>query len=125
MHCAYAEGTFANLNNQCVKFLEFCVKFGLVAVPASGATLAWYSQYLSKQLKSHGSLVGYMAGVKKLHEVMGVNTLSFSNLVLKLTLQGLKRINPHVVRRARPITPDLLQKIYTMLNMDNIIDAVF
>ena len=95
---AYAEGTFDNLNTQWVKYIAFCLYYRLGALPASTATLVWYVQFLSKGLKSHSSLISYLSGVKKLHTFLGFSTTGFSGIALKLTLMGLRRLNPHVPR---------------------------
>ena len=122
---AYAEGSFANFNTQWVKFLSFCVKFSLVALPASTPTLSWYAQYLSRKLKSHRSLVSYMAGAKKLHVFLGFTTDGFRGITLILTLQGLRRLNKHQVRRSSPITPAILKLIHSSLDHNNKEDVVF
>ena len=108
---AFAEGTFDNLLMQWVIYLEFCVYFLLVALPASTAVLVWYVQCLSKKLKAHKSLTSYLSGVCTLHEVMQFPTRGFTGYILRLMLQGLRRTNTHVVRQALPLTPELLEKI--------------
>ena len=52
---AFAEGTFDNYLCQWVNYLEFCIYFRLVAFPASPLVLAWYAQFLTRNLKAHGS----------------------------------------------------------------------
>ena len=45
--------------------------------------------------------------------------------MLRMTLLGLRRKNNYCVKRARPITPNILRKMYHCLNMNNPVDAVF
>ena len=99
--------------------------FHLVAFPSTTTTLVWYVQFLSKKLKSHASIIAYLSAVKTLHTLLGFSTRGFRGILLKLTLQGLRRMNTHVPRRARPITPTLLKKVYFQLNHNNPKDAVF
>ena len=87
--------------------------------------LVWYVQYLSRSLKSHSSLLSYLAGVKKLHRILGYVTDGFRGCILYLTLAGLKRINSHAVRQALPMTPVILKKMYQQLNLSLVDDAVF
>ena len=122
---AYAEGTFDNLNTQWVKYIAFCLYFRLCALPASTATLVWYVQFLSKGLKSHSSLISYLSGVKKLHTFLGFLTTGFSGIALKLMLMGMRCLNPHIPRRARPITPALLKTIHSKLDMNKASDIIF
>ena len=95
---AYAIGTFENLNTQWVKYLDFCIYFGLLAFPATTLVLVWYAQFLSKKLKAHSSLVSYLSGVKTLHTLLKFHTVGFNGILLKMTLRGLRRTNKHIVR---------------------------
>ena len=122
---AYALGTFDNFTSQWVTFLKFCLYFSLAPFPASTVTLVWYSQYLSTKLKSHSSLVSYLSGVKTLHNLLNYSVVGFSGFLLKITLRGLRRLNPHVVTRARPITPALLRAMHSQLDHDNPVHVVF
>ena len=43
---------------------------------------------------------------------------------LKLTLKGLKRVKQHMVRRAAPLSPQLLSWVHDMLDLSKPVDAV-
>ena len=122
---AFAEGTFDNHLCQWVTYLEFCVFFQLVAFPANALVVAWYAQFLTRRLKSHGALLSYISGVKKLHQMLGYSIKSFKHFILKITLMGLKRSNEHVVVQAPPITPKLLEQMHAQLNFTLEEDVVF
>ena len=122
---AYALGTFDNFNLQWVTFLRFCLYFNLDPFPAATVTLVWYSQFLSRKLKSHASLVSYLAGVKTLHNLLNFSTIGFSGFLLKITLRGLRRLNKHVVTRTRPMTPALLRRIHAQLDHNDPVHVVF
>ena len=122
---AYAIGTFDNLNTQWVKFLKFCVYFQLNPFPATTLVLVWYAQFLSRTFKSHASIVGYLSGVKTLHNLLNYNIAGFQGFLLKLTLRGLRRDNPYIVHRAKPMTPAILRKIHAHLDHEDPIQAVF
>ena len=122
---AYAIGTFENLNTQWVKFLEFCVYFGLKAFPATTLVLVWYAQFLSRSLKAHSSIVGYLSGVKTLHTLLKYSISGFNGLLLKMTLKGLRRNNQHIICRAQPMTPSILQQLHASLNHNDPIHAIF
>ena len=76
-------------------------------------------------MKSHASIVSYLSGVKTLHVLMNYNIEGFTGFLLKLTLRGLRRKNTHIIRRARPMTPNILRQIHRSLNHNNPIHAVF
>ena len=122
---AFAPGTFANYLTQWVKYLSFLVNFGLAGLPATTGVLVWYMQYISRSLKAHSSIVAYLSGVKKLHELMGLPTTAFKGFLLKLTLQGLWRTNEHVPRRALPMTPSILWALVKVLDLTKVDEAVF
>ena len=47
---AFAPGTFNNLVLQWVKYFNFCSRFSLPTLPANTTVLAWYAQYILKNL---------------------------------------------------------------------------
>ena len=122
---AFAEGTFRNLKCQWVKYLKFCEYFQLIALPASSSVLTWYTQYISRDFKSHATIVAYLSGTKTLHKLLSLSTKGFLGFQLQLTLQGLRRLNKHKVKRAKPMTPAILRRIYTVLNHNNQEHVVF
>ena len=122
---AYAVGTYNNMYCHWVKYLIFCIYFKLVAFPAQSSVLAWYAQYLSRCLKSHASIINYLSSVKTLHKMLNYKTVGFTGFMLKLTLQGLSRLNAHTVSRAKPVTPAILRAIHAQLNHQCPDDAVF
>ena len=69
--------------------------------------------------------MSYLSGVKNLHSFLGYNTDAFRGIALRLTLQGLRRLNKHVPCRAKPITPALLKAIYYELDFSKPFDLVF
>ena len=122
---AFATGTFENYQSQWVTYLAFCIKFGLVALPASTLVLIWFVQFLTRKLKAHGSLTGYLSGIKKLHLFTRQSTRSFHSFLLKLTLRGMRRLNNYVSKQALPITRRLLEAMHAQLDHNDEFDVVF
>ena len=122
---AFATGTMENLLTQWVKFILFCLKFSLVAIPASDVTLAWYAQYLSRKFRSHTSIVNYLSGMKTLHLLLDANISGFKGFLIKLTLRGLRRLNPYVPRQVVLIDPLILLHIRRTLDLQNPLHATF
>ena len=122
---AFAQGTWDNLIMQWVKFLTFCIKFGLTALPVSDITLAWYAQFLSYSFESHSSVVNYLSGVKTLHVLLHFGVQGFQGLLVKLTVQGLRRKNKHQPRQALAINPIILNHIHATLDLSRSEDCTF
>ena len=60
-----------------------------------------------------------------LHKLLNKSTNGFNGFLLKLTLQGLRRLNTHIVRQAKPITPEILRIIYQQLDHSKEEDVIF
>lgn len=122
---AYAEGTRKNLKIQWESFLLFCLYFDLVSLPATTITLQLYAQFLSRSFKSVDSIRNYISGVRKVHLLLGYCLDDINQFVLNLSLKGLERLKGHCVKQAEPMTPELLARIYYVLDMKDANDVVY
>ena len=66
-----------------------------------------------------------MSLCKTLHVLLQFDTLAFDHLMLRLTLRGLHRNNPHVPHQAPPVTPEILTQIHSLLDFNKEEDVVF
>ena len=82
--------TLNNLTTQWVKYLVFCTYYGFNPLPVSVDNLCRYTDYLSKCLQAHGSILNYLSGVKTLHILLGESTAAFNDVVFRLAVQGVK-----------------------------------
>ena len=122
---AFAHGTFKNIEVQWRTFLTFCVYFAFNYLPASLDTVCLYVQFLGRSFKSVDSIKNYLNGVRLLHVLNDFEFPFLQCMPLKLTLRGLSRLNPHLPRKALPITPQILMQMYKFLDMDNPLDTTF
>ena len=122
---AFATGTWSNLVIQWVRYLSFCLSFGLHALPADDEVLAWYAQFLSYTFQSHSLVVNYLSGVKTLHILLGFSIQGFNGLLVKLTVRGLRRKLNCFPRQALAINPLILTQIYHSLNNQDPTDVTF
>ena len=99
--------------------------FRLSGLPTKPLILTWYIQFLNRKLKAVGSILGYLSGVKKLHNMLGLQTTSFSSLIVTLTLQGIRRTSTHMTRQALPMTPEILLKIQAVMDFRKEEDMLF
>ena len=122
---AFAVGTFSNLTTQWVKYLCFSIHYQMTPLPVSVEDLCRYAQYLDHCFKSHQSVRNYLSGVKTLHVLLGFSTTSFQSKVFAFTLQGMRRNNTYTKQQAPPITVQILEKIYHLLDFSNEDDVIF
>lgn len=118
-HAAYVPGTHSNLRTQWRALLSFCIYFNLDYLPISLDTLALYVQFLSRTFKSVGSIKNYVNGAKLMHLLAGLEFPHVSTFEYKLLIRGLGRLNPHVPRRALPMTPDILRRLVQVLDLED------
>lgn len=121
---AFAAGTRRNLRIQWESFLLFCHYFNFISAPVSTITLQLYSQFLSRSFRSVDSIKNYINGVKTMHLMMGHSVDHINKFVLNLSLRGIGKLNPHCVKQAEAMTPEMLIKIYSVLDLRNKFDMV-
>ena len=109
---AFAVGTSKNLRTQWESFVLFCIYFKLCFLPASTSTLQLYAQFLSRSFTSVDSIKNYISGVKTMHSIVGLSVDHINNYLLNLSLKGISRLKPRQVKRAAPITIEILLDIY-------------
>ena len=114
-HHAFAKGTYANLHTQFRTYFAYCVYFHTTPLPASSETICGYAQFLSRAIKPP-SVRNYLSGVKTLHILLGHEYKFAEDFHLQLVLRGISRLNPHVPKRARPVTPDILKTLFFSIN---------
>ena len=115
---AYAEGTFSNLETQFRSYFAFCIYFQRTSLPANSDTICGFVQFLSRSLKP-GSVRNYLSGVRTLHSLLGFTYKFSEDFHLQLVMRGISRINPHVPRRARPITPRILVNFHSHMDHED------
>lgn len=122
---AVAEGTAKNKLVQWKAFNHFCDKFNLHEWPTSTETLCLFAQHLATRMRSVKSVESYLVGVVDLHLYAGVTPPSLKEFNIKLTLRGIRRSLKHRIKQPKPMTPQLLLKIFKLLYFDRFEDTVF
>ena len=120
---AFATGTSQNLVVQWKSFFLFCVYFQFQPVPATIECVCLFAQFFSRTFKAVTSIQNYISGVRTLHALLEAPFHSADNIELKLTLRGLKRSKPHAVRQAAPLSPHILCKVHSLLDLTTPFDA--
>ena len=60
-----------------------------------------------------------------MHYLLGYSADHINDFVINLGLKGIARLNPHSVKQAEPITPDILLKMAAKLDFTCTTDKVF
>lgn len=78
-------------------------------------TISGYVQFLSRTVQPN-TIRNYLSGVRTLHAFMGYQYQFSEDFHLQLLLRGIDRLHPHVTRRARPVTPDILLEFHRLMD---------
>ena len=120
---AFAEGTAKNLRWQWKLFIMFCIYFKFKLLPASVECLCLYAQFLSRSMKATDSIRNYLSGVRTMHLLCDFSYKGKDSIELKLTLKGIARCKPHMVKQAAPLSPNVLIKMVQFLDLDTPTDC--
>ena len=121
---AFVAGTWTNLRTQFFTFILFCRHFHLSYLPASLDTVMLFAQFLSRSFKAPQSIRNYLNGVKFVHVMFGYEYNFHQDTHFKLLFRGIQRNMNHVPKRAAPISPDILQRISSVLDFGSDLDIV-
>ena len=115
---AYAPGTHKNRRSQWKSYLAFCLYFDFTPVPAAAHVVALYCQFLSQSLTPQ-LICNYLSGVKLLHLMAGFDFPFLQSYEVRLTLKGIQRLVKHTPNRGPPITPDILYKLVSVIDLED------
>ena len=117
----YQPGTSKNLRCQINRYLDFCLLYKLPPVPGDELQLRRFAQFLyeTPSVNAYGTLENYMSSLKTFHRMVGVEPPSTQTFLASLTLKGLRLEMAQPVKQARPITPEILQKIFKHVKLNN------
>ena len=122
---AYAKGTKENLQVQWALYFNFCEYFKFNVLPAQKQVLVPFIQFLANKLTALASVRNYVAGVRTLHELLALDTTAFESIDVRLMWMGLERNWVTRVKRAAPITPEILADIHDQLDLAKDTHLVF
>jgi hypothetical protein len=121
---AYPESTKSTYRTHLKTYLAFCVALGFVPVPASQQCISKYVAALS-QILTYNSLKQYLNIIRLLHLEAGFPNPLLDNWYLKSILQGVRRTLGDAQKPKLPITPDILLRVVTKLDLSIPKDSLF
>ena len=100
-------------------YVTFCTLFSLFLFDSSVRQLQRFVTHLSKTMQSPDSIKCYVSGVRNFFLLMGRDPPDISDYIYGLTLKGIIRFKGHVVKRALPVTPELLAHIFAHVDFND------
>ncbi len=114
---AFAETTKVTYKVHLRAFLRFCIFFNLTPVPCEKLTVLLYVVYLSRSLKPE-SIRQYLNIIRIVHVEAGLPNPLDDFYSLTLVLRGIKRLKGTPTVPKAPITPEILRKMHTCIDLD-------
>lgn len=93
-------------------FLLFCAYFVLVPFPIEVKHLESYIVFLSQSFKTVSSIKSYVITVRFHHYIQGYSFPNISSQQFSLLFRGITKVLSYTPKRALPLTPPLLFKIF-------------
>ena len=84
-----------------------------------------YAQYLAYTFHSVKAIRNYLQGIKTLHQLLKVRPPNLKDTEVYLTLRALTKVLARPIRRAHPVTPEILLDLVAFLDLNKRADLVF
>ena len=97
-------------------YIAFCNTEGVAPIPATTQLLCRYVAHLARTLK-YTSIRQYLNIIRVLHSEWGLPNPIINNYQLTLTLRGIRRHLGDSVCRKTPVSPSLLRRIASRLDL--------
>jgi hypothetical protein len=121
---AFALATQKTYKSQLRSYLNFCIEFECVPVPASQETLICYVAHLARRLLP-SSIPNYLNVVRLLHLEAGLKNPLADKFELGLIKKGISRQKGVPVNQKQPISLEILKKIQGCLDLTKPADLAF
>ena len=116
----FAEGSARNMVSGIRTWFSFCHYFDIKPLPATPESIVPFMELMAITV-SYDHIKHLLHAVKFVHEARGL-VYPEHNFDIVTTLHGLKRKLARVPHRALPLTPQILRKIFSKMNMQSLKD---
>ena len=120
---AYRPGTRKNYMSKSKKYIRFCLMYGYQAFPAVEWQLVQFARFIANAVTSYDTVAGYMSVIKRLHELGGY-AYPTEVFLLKQEMMGIKKELAHIIKKAPPVTPQILMEIFKHVNIKDQMQVV-
>ena len=111
------DGTSHGLKTHVNTYVTFCTMFGLYLFTNTVDHFRRFVSHLTKTHSSIDSIKNYVSGAKNLFMIMGFQPPHIAGYIYNLTVKGITRVKDHVVKRALPVTPELLADLFPHVDL--------
>ena len=103
---------------------KFCDTYILPYFPCNNKQLCRFGQHLSKTFSSPEAVCNYLSGIRTCLALLGLPIPDVKDKQIQMFMTGLKRIMPHEVKQAAPMTPELLIKLSKVVDYGDQVELV-
>ena len=118
------ESTKKNLLTQLTAYEKFCDRYLLEYFPCDNKQLCRFGQHLSTTFESPEAVGNYLSGIRTCLALLGLEIPDVADRQMKMFTTGLKRVMPHAVKQAEPVTPELLLRLSKVVNYRDQVEMV-
>ena len=111
----YTKESAANVLSGIRQFFYFTLHYKLAQIPATVDTLVCFLEFMARTV-GHPHLKHLLSSVKFMHEALN-EPFPVNNFQIDMTMQGLKRRLAKVPFQVLPLTPSIMKKMFSHLNM--------
>ena len=105
------DSTKKNLLCQLSAYEKFCNRYLLEYFPCTNQQLCRFGQHLSTSFESPEAVGNYLSGIRTCLALLGLDIPDPGDRQMKMFTTGLKRVMPHAIKQAEPVTPDTTDQI--------------
>lgn len=113
---ALANTTKKSYGSHLKSYIDFCTQMNYCPIPAELTTILRYTASLAERL-SPQSIPSYLNVIRLLHLESGIQNPMEDSHHLSTLLKGIKKDKGVVIKQALPITPHLLLKLRSVLDL--------
>ena len=111
-------GTRQNKNSHIKRYKEFCQLNNVRTFPLSEFKISKFTTHLSTTMKTVQAIKAYCHTVCEQHEMLGYKPVRLG-LCFHKAISGIKKVLHHQVKRAKPLTSELLLQMLPVVNLNN------
>ena len=106
-------------------YIEFCDRYEFQYFPSDNRQMCRFGQHLiDKGFKSADSVRNYISGIRTCHALLGFQAPPTADKQMEMFLAGIKNVLLHDTKQAAPISPELLLKMYHVVDFTDEIEMV-
>ena len=118
------DSTKRNLLTQLDSYQRFCDRYMLQYFPCDNMQLCRFGQHLSQTFQSPEAVGNYLSGMRTIMALNGFEIPDAKDRQMQMFTVGLKRVMPHAVKQAAPISPQLLIRMSKVVNYRDKVEVI-